>query len=587
MKKGITLVTLVVTIMVLIILAGIVISILYNNNIIEKTKKASFANELSSVTDAVKLNKISFSNASLSYFGKQEKIEFEEEVEVSDSTLPDSLKIEIAKVRHLGVTYKNDDALISEFESYDDENLWYVDSQITGDPTPKQYIYDTSNGTIFKVKQTKIEGNIYHSYMWYTLSSNLPDDILNPEDIVNAINDSDWEVNESGYITKYKGNQSNVIIPNVINGERVLGIGDGINSIFGTESPSVTQITISKGIVSINANAFSSSKTQNTNAITLNEGLMQIGANAFTGISGIHKVVIPSTVSVVGDNIFSGCNNLNELTLSKAALDKGIYGLTATKSTIQTVTLHNGISDIPTHSFVNQTKLQNITMPDTITSINTSAFEGCTGLQSIILSEELITIGDSSFNGSYLIHLTIPSKVLTIGNKAFYNCSQLQTVTIQGGVTSIGENAFYGCINLSKIIIPDTITNCGNGIFSGCNNLREITVNQVVLNKGMNNLFNSSNSLVTVNFTENVTSIPDNCFASQNKLNTVNLTNNITSIGSKAFSSNNELRNISIPTSVQTIASDAFYNSLNLVNISLNGNTISGSPWGATNAHIN
>ena len=33
MKKGITLVTLVVTIMVLIILAGIVISILYNNNI--------------------------------------------------------------------------------------------------------------------------------------------------------------------------------------------------------------------------------------------------------------------------------------------------------------------------------------------------------------------------------------------------------------------------------------------------------------------------------------------------------------------------------------------------------------------------
>lgn len=120
-------------------------------------------------------------------------------------------------------------------------------------------------------------------------------------------------------------------------------------------------------------------------------------------------------------------------------------------------------------AFQNCTSLESISLPDGLTTIGWCAFEGCTGLESINLPDGLTTIGYAAFyECTSLKSITLPDSVATIGSGAFAHCTSLEDISLPDGVTVIEEGAFQKCTSLKSINLPDGLTSIDSWIFWGC-----------------------------------------------------------------------------------------------------------------------
>lgn len=102
----------------------------------------------------------------------------------------------------------------------------------------------------------------------------------------------------------------------------------------------------------------------------------------------------------------------------------------------------------------------------------------------------------------------------------------------------------------------------------------------------MDNDMYDSRNLYSIDIPEGVTAIPDNFFGNCTNLSIISIPSTIISIGYYAFSGASSLSNITIPSSVVTIEEGAFENCDLAIIINKPESSISGAPWGATNATI-
>ena len=100
--------------------------------------------------------------------------------------------------------------------------------------------------------------------------------------------------------------------------------------------------------------------------------------------------------------------------------------------------------------------LQTIKLPQGITDIRDYAFNHCSSLTSIDFPVALNTIGNYAFFGcSLLKSIEIPSGVTGIGVGAFGDCSSLSTATFLGETPPVHiGHVFYQCTALSDIYVP-------------------------------------------------------------------------------------------------------------------------------------
>lgn len=100
--------------------------------------------------------------------------------------------------------------------------------------------------------------------------------------------------------------------------------------------------------------------------------------------------------------------------------------------------------------------LQTIKLPQGITDIRDYAFNHCSSLTSIDFPVALNTIGNYAFFGcSPLKSIEIPSGVTGIGVGAFGDCSSLSTATFLGETPPVHiDHVFYQCTALSDIYVP-------------------------------------------------------------------------------------------------------------------------------------
>ena len=350
------------------------------------------------------------------------------------------------------------------------------------------------------------------------------------------------------------------------------------------------------------------------------------GAAVFQGFTGITSIVIPDSVTSIGEWAFSGCTSLAEITVSPdnknySSVDGVLFNKDGSELIVypkgngrSAYTVPDGVTSISGSAFSGCTSLKEIVIPDSVTSIGESAFSGCTSLSKVKLSNNLRIIQERTFSGcTSLKEITIPDSVTEIGEFAFSGCtsllkvvlsknmtaieaqtfsgcSSLESIIIPEGVTKIGTRsksedsmfdgaAFYGCTSLKEIIIPDSVTEIWSSAFSGCTSLSKVDLPKN-LTKIEGDTFFGCTSLAEITIPDSVTSIGGSAFKGCTSLSKVDLPKMLTTIEAGTFRGCTSLKEIIIPDSVIKILDHAFSNCTSLESITIGSGVESlGDEW--------
>lgn len=181
------------------------------------------------------------------------------------------------------------------------------------------------------------------------------------------------------------------------------------------------------------------------------------------GLPTVEKIELPSSVETVGQSVFDGCSNIEEMTLPKIYNNNayggayfnylfGGYNENASDyvpQSLKKVTV--SASEIPTYAFYGCRYIEEINI-ENATSIGDCAFQDCSSLQNIALSPMLTSIGNGAFGSCIsLTNINLPNGLTNIGESAFYDCSSLRTLTLPSSLSHIGDNAFLSCFKLYEI----------------------------------------------------------------------------------------------------------------------------------------
>lgn len=138
--------------------------------------------------------------------------------------------------------------------------------------------------------------------------------------------------------------------------------------------------------------------------------VVEISDEAFFGVHQTYakNILIPETVTVLGDRAFSGISDVN-ITFNGAITYLG-EAVFENSNCITGLKLGEGLEVIPFRAFANCVNLKTIDIPKGVTLIDENAFENC---------ESMVTI-------------VIPETLTTIANSAFEDCDTLKTVFYKG-----------------------------------------------------------------------------------------------------------------------------------------------------------
>ena len=148
---------------------------------------------------------------------------------------------------------------------------------------------------------------------------------------------------------------SEVVIPQTINDEQVISIGE---SVFQGRD----DIT----------------------SVVLPDGLKNIEASAFAFCPNLEKVVIPDSVEDIGDNAFIGCTSLKEIEIGASTRFIGNNAFQDCTS-LEKVTFKNGLEDIGMQAFYGCTSIKAIEIPSGVFKIGMGAFFGCDGMTTAMI----------------------------------------------------------------------------------------------------------------------------------------------------------------------------------------------------------
>ena len=193
----------------------------------------------------------------------------------------------------------------------------------------------------------------------------------------------------------------------------------------------------------------------------------ELGDSAFAQAS-IKTVYVPYTVTKIGKYAFSGCPNLESVSIPTTItkLDAGIFANNESLVTIDFIP--ESVTSIGERAFEGCKGLTSVTLPNSVKKIGAFAFVDCGYIDTVVLPATITEIPNDCFNGcQYLNNVVLPDTVKVIGKNAFKGCKRMTNFNMGNGVEIIGDSAFADCTNMTKFVFADSVKSIGTTVFDG------------------------------------------------------------------------------------------------------------------------
>ena len=246
----------------------------------------------------------------------------------------------------------------------------------------------------------------------------------------------------------------------------------------------------------------------------------------------IEKIILPSTLTTIGQYAFYDCTSLQTVTFEKGSR----------------------LKTIEESAFEDCTALTSIEIPASVERIEDRAFKGCSKLATVTFEKglQLKTIENSTFEDcTALTSIEIPASVEMIGQYAFNDCTSLHTVTFEKGskLKTIGSDVFLNCTSLTMIEIPASVETIEDQAFEGCSLLATVTFEKGSQLKTVDG-FSNCTALTTVDMSActQVTVIGEYAFSDDSKLQLFKIgTRTPPSCGNDVFTGINSYSVLKVP----------------------------------------
>lgn len=285
--------------------------------------------------------------------------------------------------------------------------------------------------------------------------------------------------------------------------------------------------------------------------IVIPNTVTKIGDEAFKGNKKVTGVTIPGSVVDIGNNAFEACENLKKVAFTNPG--------EARKNLL-----------IRLSAFKDCTKLTDVEIPARVKQIVGNIFKGCTSLMEIkvnannpyYFAQDGVLFGpalveyspkyDDNYvllaypagcQGAYSIPSTVHGKTIDqVWTSGFEGAVGLTDITIPASIRRLGTAAFENT-GLTHVTIPDTVQQVDPAVFQNCT------------------------SLVSVKLPNGITEIDQYLFANCISLQHVDMPDTITKINIYAFHNCTSLTSLALPEGLTSLSVGCFEKCYNLQHV--------------------
>ena len=418
-----------------------------------------------------------------------------------------------------------------------------------------------------------------------------------------------WPLDECPNLKSFTISEDNPSLKMTADSVMTCNVSDGRRLLYVAPSAMVDSTFVLPGdITEIGDNAFGTYRK--VNHFEFPEGLRRIGNSNFKS-STIKKVVLPSTLEELGDEVFSSCESLEEIVLpdklkripykafflcenlsklnwpeeleeigekafllanlpSEVILPKSVKHISASAfrgwvNPIENFVLPYGISTIEPYTFFTRELPNGIVIPNSVRRIDYCAFESCQ-LKNIVIPEGVEYLGERCYYDNHATQVSLPSTLRYIDERAFEN-NNFETVIIPDGLKRIGVHGFYNNVFLKEVAIPYGVEVCAYA-FGICTGLEKATFPEdlQIIHPG---LFSGCTSLKSVVLPKNLIALENEIFDGCSALEEIDFPETLECIGNWVFRGTNLKKADLSHTSLRNIIWEAFADNKSLTEVRL------------------
>ena len=366
---------------------------------------------------------------------------------------------------------------------------------------------------------------------------------------------------------------TSVVIPNSVT---------SIGSSAFEDCSSLTSVEIPNSVTSIGSSAFEDCSS--LTSVEIPNSVTSIGAYTFQYCSSLTSVVIPNSLTSIGRSAFLGCSNLTSVYIKDMAAWCKIgfadnesnplhyaHNLYLNDEKVTELVIPESVTSIGDYAFYGCSSLTSVVIPNSVTSIGDWAFEGCYGLERIylLIEEPLIDIYNaffSEYESEFERVFIVPESAVETyrtaegwsGIAKYITGSERMTKSIEVTASNSGSA-------VRTIIGDDLVDGVVDLAIKGTINSYDI----IVLNQKMPLLQNLDLSEATIvacdypyynSYCTAENTLGAYMFYQKSSLREVVLPKNLVGgIGNYAFRYCSKLRSVTIPEGVTTIGESAFW----------------------------